>query len=891
VQRERWERLEQVFEQTLSLPESARPAFLDSQCADDPDLRKEVETLLDAHGGSGVLDRLPFIAKTGAAAPSLAEGALVGAWKIGNLIGRGGMGEVYAATRTDASFEQRAALKLLRYEAAGQVERFHAERRILARLEHPGIARLLDGGMTADGRPYTVMEYVEGIPLTRYCRQRGASLRERLALFMQACDAVAFAHRNLIIHRDLKPDNILVAADGVVKLLDFGIAKLIDAAAIADEADRTVAPFTPDYAAPEQLTGESVTTGTDVYSLGVLLYELLAGQKPLDTRGLPAGMAFRLVLDREAPSPSQAARTGADHAVSWRLVKGDLDAIVGKCLRKEPVHRYETVTGLKRDIERHLRNEPVLARSGARAYVIRRFVQRHWLPVSGVLLLIASMAAAALYANSARLDTEQALKRADAVRGFVIDLFRQNDPEAGNGRSMSARDLVDIGARRIEIGFDDDIDTRIELLGVSGNLYRALGEYPRGAELLKRRLDQAAQAYSEDDPRRIVAQVDMAVADISAQAYDKAQALLENALSHAGQGRGERLVLRIRILRAFARLESERGNTALSIDWIDKAIVLMREPGIKRAMLAEGLSDRGASVFRNGDIAGAEQPLRAALALLDDKSLDDLGTLLGVRENLGMVLTSLGRFDEAIPLLRANADSTRQLFGDRHPNLANALHQLASALRQSGDGAAAIPVFREALGLYEHNFGRDHNYVAVTLTGLAQSLSAEGNHEEAIAALLKAEDIYSRTLGPLHAHTVIATIALADARLSSGDSVGAEDGFRAALSAFARIGDGRHIYAEAARLGLGKALSAQHRCAEAEQPLTEARARFEGEFGANDRRSIETATVLIHCLVEQGKRDQARQLFEASERAVNDSRHDMARQRSRLESLRAELDG
>nr|HPG95592.1 serine/threonine-protein kinase [Dokdonella sp.] len=263
MQRERWERLEQVFEQTLSLPESARPAFLDSQCADDPDLRKEVETLLDAHGGSGVLDRLPFIAKTGAAAPSLAEGALVGAWKIGNLIGRGGMGEVYAATRTDASFEQRAALKLLRYEAAGQVERFHAERRILARLEHPGIARLLDGGMTADGRPYTVMEYVEGIPLTRYCRQRGASLRERLALFMQACDAVAFAHRNLIIHRDLKPDNILVAADGVVKLLDFGIAKLIDAAAIADEADRTVAPFTPDYAAPEQLTGESVTTGTD----------------------------------------------------------------------------------------------------------------------------------------------------------------------------------------------------------------------------------------------------------------------------------------------------------------------------------------------------------------------------------------------------------------------------------------------------------------------------------------------------------------------------------------------------------------------------------------------------------------------------------------------------
>lgn len=885
----RWQRLEQLFADALALPAVARSAFLACQCGEDVDLCAELEALLRAHEAPGMLDSRPGVAAQESVIASLLTGTCVGGWEIAGLIGRGGMGEVYLAKRSGEGFEQYAALKLLRNEAAGQSERFHAERRILAQLEHPGIARLLDGGMSADGRPYMVMEYVKGISLTRYCQQRGASLRERLALFMQVCDAVAHAHRNLVIHRDLKPDNILVSADGAVKLLDFGIAKLIDVAAIAGEAERTVAPLTPDYAAPEQLTGAAVTTGTDVYSLGVLLHELLAGQKPLSTRGLASAMALKLLLDREPLSPSRMARSGPGNSVSWRLLQGDLDAIVGKCLRKEAVDRYETVSGLKRDIERHLRNEPVLARSGARAYVARRFVQRHWLPLSAVVLLVASMAAAAIYANRARHDTEQALKRADAVRSFVIDLFHQNDPGAGNGRSMTAGELVDIATRRIGIGFDDDIDTRIELLGVSGNLYRSLGEFPRAAELLKRRLEQAAQAYTEDDPRRLAAELDMALADIAAQAYDPAQALLERALAHAGRGTGERLLLRIGILRGFAKLEAERGDYPRSIAWLDQANALMQDAGASKAMRAEGLAARGIADFRNGNIAAAEQPLRAALALLDDKSLGERSVLLEVREDLGMVLTSLGRFSEAIPLLQANADSTRQLYGEQHPNLAGALHQLASALRQSGDAAAAIPVFREALGLYERNSGKEHNFVAICLTGLAQSLSAIGNHEEAIADLRKAADIYARTLGPQHIYTVIAAIALADARLSSGDQAGAEAGFRAALAAFAKIGDGKHIYAEAARLGLGRTLAAEHRYAEAVPPLTQAKARFDAEFGADDRRAIEAAATLVHCLAELGDRDQARELLAGSEKALVQSGHDVTRQRARLASVRANL--
>ncbi len=887
---ERWQRLESLFAEALSLPPAGRGAFLARQCAGDAGLLAEIESLLVAHESQGPLDCAPGPAPQDAS-PSLPAGSRLGAWQVGALIGRGGMGEVYMASRIDKAFEQRAALKLLRHEAAAQAERFHAERRILARLEHPGIARLLDGGTTSDGRPFTVMEYVEGVTLTRYCRERGANLHERLALFMQVCDAVAFAHRNLVIHRDLKPDNILIEPQGTVKLLDFGIAKLIDIAGEPGAGDHTIAPFTPDYAAPEQLTGEAVTTSTDIFALGVLLFELLCGERPLRTRGLPSAQALKLLLERDAPSPSRVAASNPAAPVAPRLVRGDLDAIVARCLRKEPGHRYDTVVGLRRDIDRHLRYLPVHARSGARAYVASRFLRRHWLPIAGLGLFVLAVSGAALYANRARLETERALSRADVVRNFLIDLFRQNDPQAGNSREMTARELVDVGARRIELGFANDADTRIELLGVSGNLYRALGEYPRSDELLRRRLAQAAVAYASDDPRRIEAQFDMARAEISAQRFDAAQALLDSALAAASAPHDGVLELRARILKERAYLENERGNYPQAIAWVEQAIATLRRlPSPNVDDLAEVLSARGYYIYEDGHIADAEQPLREALALLAPATPESSGTLLTLRERLGMVLTSLGRFDEVVPLLEKNAESVRQLYGDRHPALANALHQLASAFRQSGDFSAAIPVFREALELYEQGYGPEHSYVAVALTGLGQTLAATGDHVGAIASLQRAHAIYAKTLGPGHIYTGVSMVALADARLVAGDAQGSEQGFRDALAVFSKVGDGRHIYAEAAHLGLGKALSAQHRWLEAEQPLKTALARFIPEFGGDDRRTIESTAELVHCLLAQGKRDEARVLLEQGEQALASSRRDVNRQHLRLARARAEFD-
>lgn len=888
--RERWTRLERLFADALALPDDGRSAFLQRECADDPALAREVEALLDAHETPGVLDTSPHAVETVVAHPSLAAGTCLGAWRIDTMIGRGGMGEVYAATRSDAAFAQRAALKLLRYEAAAETGRFESERRILAKLEHPGIARLLDGGMAADGRPYTVMEYVEGQSITDYCRERKSSLHERLALFAQVCAAVAFAHRNLVIHRDLKPDNILVDAEGSVKLLDFGIAKLLDTTALTRDVENTTAPFTPDYAAPEQLNGQLVTTGTDIHALGLLLFELLTGERPVRTRGLPSTQMLALILDREVPLPSRLARSATTAPVAARALRGDLDAIVAKCLRKQPNHRYETVNGLKHDIDRHVRHQPVHARSGARAYVARRFVRRHWLAISGVSLLVLGLGAAALYANSARERTEHALKRADAVRDFVIDLFRQNDPNAGNGKTMSARELVDLGARRVESAFIDDADTRIELMGVSGNLYQSLGETRRAGELLGRRLELATTEYALDDPRRIEAQLDMALSEVGNEHFDAARALLEQALASAAPTRAELGPLRARVLIRLGALEAERGNNQEALVWSEKAMALLEGmPGTSPGQLAEALADRGRYIFRSGRIAAAEQPLRAALALLDPQRHGDMKTLLDSREDLGMVLTSLGRFDEALPLLRANMAAKTRLFGDGHPQVANAVHQLASVTRQSGDFKAALPLFQQARESYEATFGQEHSFVATALTGLGQTLSADGQPRLAIDALHRAHAIYLKTLGPLHTHTAISLIALADARVAGGDPAGAERNFRDALAMFGEIGDGRHIYAEAARLGLGKVLAAKNLCSEADALLRTAESRFVAEFGEDDRRAVDASTARVHCMLRDGRRDEAERLLVQNERALATSLRDVRRERALIDAARREL--
>lgn len=401
-----WSQVEALFAAAVDLPEGLRGPKLD-RAGLDPAVRTEVEALLGAADEGG-----DFLARpaTVVSTDSLLAGARLGPWRVLRLIGRGGMGEVYEAERADGQFEQRAAIKLLWHDSASLLKRFQIERQILARLEHPGIARLLDGGVTPAGRPYAVMEYVEGESLTDWCRGRAASLDERLRLFLQVCEAVTDAHRNLVVHRDLKPMNILVDGGGRVRLLDFGIAKLIEpldapmpARALTPAGTRrapcpapgpgaatspTLNPFTPEYAAPEQLAGEASTAATDIHALGMILFELLTGRRARP-RGPERNSGELRVLD--VPLASRAATDSKGAPVAPRFLRGDLDAIVSKCLRRHPGERYPSVEALRVDLERSRRGETVSARGAGRLYVLGRFVHRHRAAVfvaAGALVLL-----------------------------------------------------------------------------------------------------------------------------------------------------------------------------------------------------------------------------------------------------------------------------------------------------------------------------------------------------------------------------------------------------------------------------------------------------------------------------------------------------------------------
>jgi serine/threonine-protein kinase len=697
---DRWNRVEQLFAQALDLADGQRPSFLDAACAGDAGLREEVEGLLRAHATPGPLDSAPNARSTAAIRPSLPEGTRVGAWRIENMIGRGGMGEVYAASRADASFEQRAALKLLRYEAAGELQRFHAERQILARLEHPGIARLLDGGVADDGRPYTVMEYVEGRSSTDHCRARAASLRERLSLFLQVCDAVAYAHRNLVVHRDLKPANILVDARGNVKLLDFGIAKLLDATALPDQADITIAPFTPDYAAPEQLSGEPATTATDVYALGVLLFELLSGTLPLRVQGLPSARAMALLLDRDAPAPSQVARANGDDPVPARLIAGDLDAIVAKCLRKDAAHRYETVVGVSRDIERHLRNEPVLAREGARLYVAGRLLRRYrWVAAAVVALVLALAAGLAGTLWQAQRAATQARTSA-AVQTFISDLFRTNTSSQSDpvkARQTTARDLLDLGAKKIDASMGDAPEAKLGVLELLGQLYDDLALDDESVRLRRQAVELARTLHGEDSP-------------------ELAGALLKLAGS----------------------LHYTKSDPAEREKLLAQATAILDRAGDHSSVV------RGALLQKLSEHYYGSDPRKALAAAQEAVRLFEAGPAsAGLAESLfvrGLGEHAVSQDHEAIASLARAIEVSRKVDGSPNPSLPRYYAYLGQYQYRSQDIAAAEASTRLALQMAIAVNGENHVDTQETELRLGRLLFDSGKTQEGLAILLSSKN-------------------------------------------------------------------------------------------------------------------------------------------------------
>ncbi|MBS0583878.1 MAG: protein kinase [Proteobacteria bacterium] len=798
MQRERWQRLELLFAQALALPEAERTAWLARTCGSDGGLLREVGELLHAHTGEGVLDTPPLAAEaanadTAAIAPSLAAGTLLGVWRIERLVGRGGMGEIYAALRHDAGFSQRGALKLLRFDAIGELQRFHAERQILARLDHPGIARLLDGGVAPDGRPYTVMEFVEGVSLLDWCNARKATFDERLDLFVQVCDAVAYAHRNLVIHRDLKPANTLVDAEGRVKLLDFGIAKLVDTAAANNaDATATVAPFTLDYAAPEQLAGEPVTTATDVYALGVLLFELLAGERPLRKSGLPSAQALAL-LEREAPLASRVVRDKAGAPVPASVLSGDIDAIVAKCLRRESAHRYDTVNGLKLDLLRHRAREPVLAREGARTYVFGRVLRRYrWAVAAAAVLVLALAAGIAATTWQARRAAEQAV-RAEAAKNFLLGIFKASDPRIASDKprgQITARELLEASADRIEKEFATQPDLQIEMLDEVAVILRELGEKDRYAQLHARQMELARARYGADSPIVIggllqdagnaVHGLDYAAA---AKPLDEADAAIRRAGLDQTALRARWWLVRGQALVNRADASKEREEALL------KSVEMYARFAPDDPAYATALNDYGNVFLARGDNTQAIAFYRRALQTNERlPNRDDAETQM-MYGNLAQAHMQNGDFADAQQVLAKVADIARRTYGEKNAKYWFAASFEAQSACLGGDRERALRLFAQLAKLLAPTDEFDHD-VALVREKTGYCLVGDGQLLQAIPLLESALAAYRhQTQYPIEIPRVERTLGDAYARTGR-----IEDARRTLNEALALLGRGEPGY-------------------------------------------------------------------------------------------------
>jgi tetratricopeptide (TPR) repeat protein len=694
-------RVEQLLDRALDLPPADRDGFLRDVCGAEPALCERLQHLITlSDSGGGFLERSPV--KTDPAAvveeshpptdPS------VGPFRIVRPLGAGGMGEVFLAERVEGGFRQRVALKLLRPELCGSPERFDAERQILAELDHPGIARLHDGGVSSAGRPYMAMEYVDGEDLLAYCETRGAKLDERMALFLQVCDAVSYAHAHLVVHRDLKPDNIFVTNEGQVKLLDFGIAKLLQPNSIAD-ATRT-AHLSPAYAAPEQLTGGAITAATDVYALGVTLFQLLSGRLPWQVSELPLAAAVQRLMDEAPPRPSSVVPENA--SVPAKHLRGDLDAIIAKALRKESRSRYPDARALSDDIRRHLSHEAVHARAGARAYVVRRFLRRHWLPLSAAAAVFVALAGgiAVAFWQAQRARTEAL--RATATKDFLISVFKASDPRVASDKprgQITAKELLDLNAPKIARTFAADPDAQIELLGVTADIYRELGEAKQQTTLRRQQVELARRLHGDLHPAVVEGLLDQAGEANGRNDDAAALDILDRADPLIRRAGHDRSADRARwwLNRALA-LDSDPRAGAKHEAALVNAVRLFGAVAPLHPEYVTALSDLGHLHSNRQEFAVAIPLFRQAIAVAEKQPERDDAFLVNTHGNLGVALQCTREFDAAEAEYAIASELARRTRGETGQAYWIVVTRRARMAHLRGDRQRAHALFEPMLG-------------------------------------------------------------------------------------------------------------------------------------------------------------------------------------------------
>jgi eukaryotic-like serine/threonine-protein kinase len=839
--------LQQILEEAQTLPPEQQLQFVRNACADEEGLPADSDQLLSREGwfGSGgneAVDCEP--------APNPA-GQMIGPYRLVRSLGQGGMGEVFLAERADDQFRKNVAIKVVRRGLLSRhvQGRLRQERQILASLDHPNIARLYDGGTTDDGTPYIVMEYIDGEPIDIYCDRRQLTIEQRLRLFIMVCSAVHRAHQSLIVHRDLKPSNILVTTEGMPKLLDFGIAKMLDDRDLmhtlaVTQADVRV--MTPDHASPEQIRGDMISTASDIYVLGVLLYELLCGYKPFILRGKRLADLERAICEDLPPTPSTviaaaerqtdngivgvAALRGTSIAKLRRELTGDLDNIVTMAMRKEPERRYSSAVQLASDVERYLQGMPVLARPDSWNYRTEKFVRRHRLGVGLSAALLATLIGftVTVYLQSLRIEQERDVaqaqrnvaeserERAEAVSTFLVDSFSTADPYRKGGSSVTVRQLLDNGAMRIPHELNTQPAIKAEVLDTIGQAYLGLG------------------------------------------LPDLARPLIEQGLSVRRELFGEGSTAVARSLYTLNQVYQKKGDLQQAEALARQGLEInQRQTGPTSPETATGLCRLGVIQITQGKLASAEKLLQSCLDIRRAHLGDYHEALTIPLDNLAFIAQQ--RNDDLLAQKYVNEalEIDRRTRTEEHPQYSRHLLKLATIIHDLGQSDAAEPLFRRSVELHQRVLTPEHpeSIDALSIFGMFQMES--GRLDQAQETLSRVLEINRRARGAEHTYVGNDLENLGRLAYRKHDFVGAEKYLREALAIYRQRLSPTHGFVAATLTMLGRTQLAMQRPADAEKSLTEAVQAWLVEYGENSTGYAVASAALGRSKALQGEYDEA----------------------------------
>ncbi len=891
MDRQRWDIIQAIFAEALDLSREQREPYVRDAADQDEEIVAEVLSLLAAHDAAdSMLDGVVMDAIR-QESPDDLIGKKVGAFRVVSHIGTGGMGAVYLAER-DGDFDQQVALKVLRpgMDTSQVLARFAVERQILARLDHPNIARLYDGGYTDDGIPYFAMEYVDGEPIDEYCDRRQLSVRSRLELFGKACEAVQYAHQNLVVHRDLKPSNILVTDRGSVKLLDFGIAKLLDEG--SDNPMLTATGqrvMTPAYAAPEQIVGEPVTTATDVYALGVILYQLLTGRRPFDVARpmhelqqlivsadpeKPSTVVSQVVagdLDKNPVTPQDVSRARATPTERLRrILSGDLDNICLKALRKEPGRRYASADQLATDIRRHLDGLPVIARPDTVSYRARKFISRHRAGVAASVVGVAVVTAlTAFYTSSLQQERDLARQeslKAEEVSDFLINLFTVPDPEESRGEDVTARELLDSAAVHIRTSLTEQPEVQATLMRVLGETYYGLGLVDRSRNLYELALERQHRIYDRPTSEQATTELLLGIIHQDAGDVETADSLYQLAYTTlvSEKGAGHEDVIESLSLIAFLR---ETNGDYEAADSLHRMVLAGNErlyppdhPRVTESMVKLG------GLLRARDLPDeAETLLRDALARQERHYGGDHPEIASTLRHLAGIMRNRGDYPAAESTYARMLDIRRRMLGENHIEVAHTLNSLSILYINKGDLEKGLEANEEFLEILQRVYPGDHPSLAAAYYNRASLLRDMDRTDEAVAYFSRSMHVQDAVLAPDHPNRAYPLEALGNLYRSMDRLTESERMLRESLRIRRAALDPGHRYIGDTESGLAATLAARNKFGEAESMQLGAYNGFLSTLGADNNRTRRAARRLADLYDAMGRPDEAATYREKSE--------------------------